>query len=319
MAPLVVKGKVLVGNSGGEFGVRGWLTALDAATRQDRLAGLQHRARQGRADRPDFKPFYASDRGKDLGVTTWPPDAWKIGGGTVWGWISYDPELNLDLLRHRATPARGTPSSGPATTSGPPASSRATPDTGEARWFYQIEPARPATTTTASTRTCCSTCRSDGQTRKVLRASRPQRLHLRASTARPARCSRPTPFVPHHLDQGRRPEDRAADPRSRRRSRELGKVDPRHLPGRARRQGLAAVGVLAAHRAALHPAPTTCAWTSRASRRTTSPARRTSARTCRCTPGPGGNRGEFTAWDPVAGEAVWSDQGELPGLERRAW
>src|SRR5207244_1978601 len=32
MAPLVVKGKVLVGNSGGEFGVRGWLTALDAET-----------------------------------------------------------------------------------------------------------------------------------------------------------------------------------------------------------------------------------------------------------------------------------------------
>ena len=34
MAPLVVKGKVLVGNSGGEFGVRGWLTALDADDRQ---------------------------------------------------------------------------------------------------------------------------------------------------------------------------------------------------------------------------------------------------------------------------------------------
>ena len=45
MAPLVVKGKVLVGNSGGEFGVRGWLTALDADTGQHRLARLQHRAR----------------------------------------------------------------------------------------------------------------------------------------------------------------------------------------------------------------------------------------------------------------------------------
>ena len=45
MAPLVVKGKVLVGNSGGEFGVRGWLTALDAEDRQDRLARVQHRAR----------------------------------------------------------------------------------------------------------------------------------------------------------------------------------------------------------------------------------------------------------------------------------
>jgi len=30
-----------------------------------------------------------------LGVTTWNPDGWKIGGGNVWGWISYDSESNL--------------------------------------------------------------------------------------------------------------------------------------------------------------------------------------------------------------------------------
>lgn len=34
-------------------------------------------------------------KGKDLGVSTWPPDTWKIGGGTIWGWFSYDPDLNL--------------------------------------------------------------------------------------------------------------------------------------------------------------------------------------------------------------------------------
>ena len=44
---------------------------------------------------PRFAPFYSSDRGKDLGVRTWPPDAWRIGGGTVWGWISFDPDLQL--------------------------------------------------------------------------------------------------------------------------------------------------------------------------------------------------------------------------------
>jgi glucose dehydrogenase len=43
----------------------------------------------------EFKPFYSQYRGKDLGVTQWPRDAWKIGGGTVWGWISYDPEQDL--------------------------------------------------------------------------------------------------------------------------------------------------------------------------------------------------------------------------------
>src|SRR5207248_25000 len=95
MAPLVVDGKVLVGNSGDEFGVRGKLTALDLAdgkvawtawsTGPDRDVLLGSR----------FHPFYAADRSQKLGVTSWPPDGWKIGGGTVWGWISYDPVLNL--------------------------------------------------------------------------------------------------------------------------------------------------------------------------------------------------------------------------------
>jgi PQQ-dependent dehydrogenase (methanol/ethanol family) len=77
MAPLVVKGKVLVGNSGGEFGVRGWLTALDARTGK-----LAWRAYHTGPDAdvligPRFKTFYAQDRGKDLGVSTWPGDMWK--------------------------------------------------------------------------------------------------------------------------------------------------------------------------------------------------------------------------------------------------
>ena len=49
----------------------------------------------------DFKPFYKKDQGKDLGISTWNPGQWKMGGGTVWGWISYDPELESALLRHR--------------------------------------------------------------------------------------------------------------------------------------------------------------------------------------------------------------------------
>ena len=75
MAPIVVKGKVLVGNSGGEFGVRGWLAALDADTGK-----IAWRAYATGPDKdvligPNFKPFYAQDRGKDLGVKTWPGDA----------------------------------------------------------------------------------------------------------------------------------------------------------------------------------------------------------------------------------------------------
>jgi PQQ-dependent dehydrogenase (methanol/ethanol family) len=139
MAPLVVKNKVLVGNSGSELGVRGWLTALDTATGK-----IAWRAYATGPDSevligPNFKPYYAGDRGKDLGVTTWPPEAWKIGGGTAWGWISYDPEL--DLIYY------GTANPGPWNAEQRPGDNKWTagifarrPDTGEAIWFYQYAP-----------------------------------------------------------------------------------------------------------------------------------------------------------------------------------
>ena len=100
MAPIVVKDKVLVGNSGGEMGVRGWITAVDANS-----GNIAWRAYSTGPDKdvligPDFKPFYEGDRGKDLGMSSWPPDQWKIGGGNVWGWISYDPEAKSDLSRY---------------------------------------------------------------------------------------------------------------------------------------------------------------------------------------------------------------------------
>src|SRR5205085_7181452 len=95
MAPLVVKGKVLVGDSGGEFGVRGWVQALDAESGKVAWKAYNAGPDKDVLIGADFKPFYPQDRGKDLGVTTWPPDAWKIGGGTMWGWISYDPDTNL--------------------------------------------------------------------------------------------------------------------------------------------------------------------------------------------------------------------------------
>lgn len=139
MAPLVVKDKVLVGNSGSENGVRGWLAALD--TRDGRMAWKAF-ATGPDADvliGPEFKPFYAQDHGKDLGVSSWPPDAWKIGGGTAWGWISYDAEL--DLIYY------GTANPGPWNAEQRPGDNKWTagifardPDTGQARWFYQYAP-----------------------------------------------------------------------------------------------------------------------------------------------------------------------------------
>ena len=139
MAPLVVKGKVLVGNSGGEFGVRGWLTALNAS--DGRIAWRAYHTGPD-ADvliGPNFHPYYSQDRGKDLGVTSWPTDAWKIGGGTMWGWISYDPESNL-IFYGTANPGPWNPDQRPGDNKWTSGIFARDLDTGEARWFYQLSP-----------------------------------------------------------------------------------------------------------------------------------------------------------------------------------
>ncbi len=139
MAPLVAKGKVLVGNSGGEMGVRGWLTALDENTGK-----IAWRAYSTGPDKdvligPKFHPFYKWEQGKDLGVKTWPPGKWKIGGGTVWGWIAFDPKLNLIYY--------GTGNPGPWNSNQRPGDNMWTAtlfardaDTGQAVWADQLGP-----------------------------------------------------------------------------------------------------------------------------------------------------------------------------------
>ena len=139
MAPLVVKDKVLVGNSGGELGVRGWLTALDVASGR-----IAWRAWSTGPDRDvligsGFQPFYAEDRGADLGVASWPPDAWKIGGGTVWGWITYDPELDL-LYYGTANPGPWNPDLRPGDNKWTAAVFARRPDSGAAVWAHQWNP-----------------------------------------------------------------------------------------------------------------------------------------------------------------------------------
>ena len=139
MAPLVAQGRVYVGNSGGEMGVRGWIAALDEDSGK-----LLWRAYNTGPDSdvkigPSFRPFYATDRGVNLGVSTWPPDAWKIGGGNVWGWITFDPELNAIYY--------GSGNPGPWNAEQRPGDNKWTtgifardPASGEARWYYQMNP-----------------------------------------------------------------------------------------------------------------------------------------------------------------------------------
>jgi PQQ-dependent dehydrogenase (methanol/ethanol family) len=139
MAPIVAKDTVLVGNSGGEFGVRGWLAGLDANTGK-----LKWRAYGTGPDKdvligPNFKPFYAKDRGTALGMKTWPGESWKIGGAAAWTWISYDP--NLDLFYYgTSNPGPWNPDQRPGDNKWASTLFARRPETGEAIWAYQMNP-----------------------------------------------------------------------------------------------------------------------------------------------------------------------------------
>lgn len=139
MAPLVVKNRVIVGSSGGELGVRGYVVGLDLSSGTEAWRGYHTGPDQEVLIGPAFKPFYASARAPDLGLSTWPADAWRLGGGTVWGWISYDP--GLDLIYY------GTGNPGPWNPDLRKGDNKWTatifardPDDGQARWAHQILP-----------------------------------------------------------------------------------------------------------------------------------------------------------------------------------
>jgi alcohol dehydrogenase (cytochrome c) len=139
MAPLVVKNKVVVGISGGEYGVRGWIQALDADSGKSIWKAYSTGPDEDVKIGPNFKPFYDSDKGKDLGVSTGPREAWKQGGGTVWGFVTYDPEQNL-IFYGAANPGPWNPNQRPGDNKWTAGVFARDLDTGEARWFYQYNP-----------------------------------------------------------------------------------------------------------------------------------------------------------------------------------
>ena len=95
MAPFVAKDLVLVGSAGAELGVRGYTTAYSIkdgkqawrvyATGPDADLKL---AKDFNSHNPHYGQF-------GLGLKTWEGDAWKIGGGTNWGWYAFDPDLDM--------------------------------------------------------------------------------------------------------------------------------------------------------------------------------------------------------------------------------
>jgi len=86
-APRIIKGKVIIGNGGAEFGVRGYITAYDAETGREAW-------RFYTVPGDTSKPF--ESKAMEMAAKTWTGEWWKYGGGgTCWDAMVFDPELNL--------------------------------------------------------------------------------------------------------------------------------------------------------------------------------------------------------------------------------
>jgi alcohol dehydrogenase (cytochrome c) len=138
-APLVVKDKVLVGVSGGEFGVQGYITAYSLADGKRVWRAYS----EGPDDQILFDPATTTAMGKPVGkdssLKTWQGDQWKIGGGATWGWISYDPALDL-IYYGSGNPSTWNPTQRPGDNKWSLSVFARNPDTGVAKWVYQMTP-----------------------------------------------------------------------------------------------------------------------------------------------------------------------------------
>jgi len=138
-APIVVKDKVIIGNAGGELGIRGWVQALNLKTGAPVWKAYSTGPDADVKITANTHPFYAKDRGTDLGETTWPGTMWKQGGSTSWAWFTYDPALNL-VYYGTGNPGVWNPDMRKGDNKWGASIFARNPDTGEAAWVYQLTP-----------------------------------------------------------------------------------------------------------------------------------------------------------------------------------
>ncbi len=138
-APLVVKDKVLIGISGGEFGVQCHVTAYDMKSGKQAWRAFS----SGPDDQLLVDPVKTTDLGKPIGkdssIKTWQGDQWKIGGGCTWGWLSYDPALNL-VYYGSGNPSTWNPKQRPGDNKWSMTIFARNADDGMAKWVYQMTP-----------------------------------------------------------------------------------------------------------------------------------------------------------------------------------
>jgi PQQ-dependent dehydrogenase (methanol/ethanol family) len=307
MAPIVVKGKVLVGNSGGEFGVRGWLTALDASDGK-----IAWRAYSTGPDSDcliggDFHPFYPQDRGKDLGIHTWPPQRWKLGGGTVWGFVSYDAALDL-LFYGTANPGVWNPEMRPGDNKWSAGVFARRPDNGQAAWFYQWSP-HDLYDHDGINENVLVNLTIGGKPRKVLgHADRNGYFYL--VDREKGEVLSATPFV--HVNSSKGVDLKSgklipADEKKPQASRVVRDICPA-APGAKDWQPMAFSPLTGWF---YIPHNNMCEDIEVAEANYIAGTPYVGANV-RYSPGPGGHRGVFTAWDPIAGKAMWSVKEKFP-------
>ncbi|MBS7539448.1 lanthanide-dependent methanol dehydrogenase XoxF5 [Ancylobacter lacus] len=136
---LPVKDKVIVGISGGEFGVRCHVTAYDSKTGKQVWRGYSMGPDSDILVDPEKTTSLGKPVGKDSSLKTWEGDQWKIGGGCTWGWYSYDPETNL-VYYGSGNPSTWNPAQRPGDNKWSMTVWARDADTGVAKWVYQMTP-----------------------------------------------------------------------------------------------------------------------------------------------------------------------------------
>lgn len=139
MAPMIVKDKVYVGISGGEFGTQGRFTAYNMKDGSLAWNAYSVGPDAGMLVDPVKTTVMGKPIGKDSSISTWQGDQWKTGGGSTWGWYSYDPALNL-VYYGTGNPSTWNPTQRPGDNKWSMTIFARDADTGMAKWVYQMTP-----------------------------------------------------------------------------------------------------------------------------------------------------------------------------------
>jgi alcohol dehydrogenase (cytochrome c) len=138
-APHIYKDKVIVGISGGEFGVRGSVTAYNVKDGKQVWRAYSMGPDEDVLLADDFNRANPHFGQRNQGTETWQGDQWKTGGGTTWGWYAFDPQLNL-FYYGTGNPSTWNPSQRPGDNKWSMTIFARDVDTGKAKWAYQMTP-----------------------------------------------------------------------------------------------------------------------------------------------------------------------------------